>query len=79
MKPDDMPAEAFFAKTHDADRHIFELVQRHHGSISAEHGIGLLKKPWLHYTRSATEIDLMKRMKALFDPQGLLNPGKVLP
>jgi len=79
MKPDDMPKEVFLDKTHDADQHIFELVQRHGGSISAEHGIGLLKKPWLHYTRSKTQIDLMKRMKEVFDPKGILNPGKVLP
>ncbi len=79
MKPDDMPKDVFLDKTHEADRHIFELVQGHGGSISAEHGIGLLKKPWLHYTRSEAQIALMKRMKSMFDPKGILNPGKVLP
>ncbi|MEM9694627.1 MAG: FAD-binding oxidoreductase [Myxococcota bacterium] len=79
MKPDNMPADAFLERTHAADRHIFELVRAHGGSISAEHGIGLLKKPWLHYTRSSGEIALMRRMKAMFDPKNTLNPGKVLP
>ncbi len=78
MKPDAMPKAEFLAKTHDADRHLFELVQKHGGSISAEHGIGLLKKPWLGMTRSAAEIRLMHETKRVFDPKGILNPGKVL-
>ncbi|CAN5845632.1 FAD-binding oxidoreductase [soil metagenome] len=47
MKPDQLDRAEFFAKTKEADRELFALVQRHHGSISAEHGIGLLKKPYL--------------------------------
>ena len=78
MKPDDMDAGEFNSRTHEADRALFELVQRHHGSISAEHGIGLLKRDFLGFRRSADEIALMARMKAVLDPHGLLNPGKVL-
>jgi FAD/FMN-containing dehydrogenase len=47
------------------------------GSASAEHGIGLLKAPWLATTRSGPEIDMMKGIKTLFDPAGILNPGKL--
>ena len=47
------------------------------GSASAEHGIGLLKAPWLSTTRSGPEIDMMKGIKTLFDPAGILNPGKL--
>jgi FAD/FMN-containing dehydrogenase len=77
MKPDDMPKEAFLAKTKEADHDMFELVRRHGGSISAEHGIGLLKKPYLGYTRSPQEIAIFRAMKQVFDPKGILNPGKV--
>jgi FAD/FMN-containing dehydrogenase len=78
MKPDDLDKDAFIAKTHEVDRHLFELVERHHGSISAEHGIGLLKKEWLGYTRSPEEVALMRALKRVLDPKGILNPGKVL-
>ncbi len=78
MKPDAMSKEGFLARVHDADRAIFELVRAHGGSISAEHGIGLLKREWLGYTRSDAEIALMRALKRVFDPKGILNPGKVL-
>ena len=48
------------------------------GSVSAEHGIGLEKKPYLHLSRSAAEIALMRTLKQALDPLQLLNPGKVL-
>ncbi len=48
------------------------------GAISAEHGIGLEKKAWLHVSRSAEEIALMRLLKASLDPRGILNPGKVI-
>ncbi len=78
MKPDDLDKDAFLANTHEVDRALFELVQRHHGSVSAEHGIGLLKKEWLGFSRSAEEIALMRGLKQVLDPKGILNPGKVL-
>ena len=79
MKPEDMDKAAFLEKTHDVDRIIFELVHAFDGSISAEHGIGLLKKGAIGYTRSDDELRLMRAMKAALDPDGLLNPGKILP
>ena len=78
MKPDAMERADFFAKTKEADRDLFALVQRHHGSISAEHGIGLLKKPFLSYSRSEAEMAVMRQVKRALDPHGTLNPGKVL-
>jgi FAD/FMN-containing dehydrogenase len=78
MKPEAMERDEFFAKTKEADRDLFALVQRHHGSISAEHGIGLLKKPYLSYSRSEPELAVMRQVKQALDPYGTLNPGKVL-
>jgi FAD/FMN-containing dehydrogenase len=78
MKPDALGKDEFLAKTHEVDRDMFALVKKHLGSVSAEHGIGLLKREWLGHTRSPLEIDLMRQMKAMLDPKGLLNPGKVL-
>ncbi|HEX7603729.1 MAG TPA: FAD-binding oxidoreductase [Polyangiaceae bacterium] len=78
MKPDELDKAAFLAETHAADLAMFELVKKHHGSISAEHGIGLLKKEFLSFSRSHEEIALMRAMKGVLDPKGTLNPGKVL-
>jgi hypothetical protein len=50
----------------------------HRGSVSAEHGIGAMKTHALHYSKSAISIDWMKKIKQLFDPRGIMNPGKVL-
>ncbi len=57
---------------------VYETVRRFGGTVSAEHGIGLTKKPYLPYVRDEAELELMRRIKAALDPQGLLNPGKVL-
>jgi FAD/FMN-containing dehydrogenase len=78
MKPHAMDKPSFLAKTKEADHDLFALVKKHAGSISAEHGIGLLKKPYLGYSRAPAEIALMKAIKRTMDPKGILNPGKVL-
>jgi FAD/FMN-containing dehydrogenase len=78
MKPDAMSKTDFLAHVHDADRALFELVRAHAGSISAEHGVGLLKKEWLGYTRSPAELELLRALKRTLDPNGILNPGKIL-
>jgi FAD/FMN-containing dehydrogenase len=77
MKPDDMEKDVFLARAKEADRDLFDLVKKHAGSISAEHGVGLLKKAWLGWTRSEGEIALMKAVKAALDPGNVLNPGKI--
>lgn len=78
MKPEAMEKAEFLAKTHAVDKDLMDLVRAHQGSVSAEHGIGLLKRDWLGHSRSPVEIELMRQMKAMLDPKGLLNPGKVL-
>ncbi|NDD91077.1 FAD-binding oxidoreductase [bacterium] len=77
LKPEGLSKEDFTARCKQADIALFELVQKYGGSVSAEHGIGLLKKDALHYSKSADEIQIMKAMKTILDPQGLLNPGKI--
>lgn len=59
--------------------HIYQLVSSQGGSISAEHGIGLMKANYLSFAKTPDEIFLMKAVKNLFDPNGILNPYKVLP
>jgi FAD/FMN-containing dehydrogenase len=66
------------ARDRDAvDEMVYHPLQALHGSVSAEHGIGLEKKAYLKYTRSEPEIDLMRRTKRMMDPQNILNPGKL--
>ena len=57
---------------------LYAVVARYGGSVSAEHGIGLLKRPWLARSRSAAELALMATIKRAVDPRNILNPGKVL-
>ncbi len=78
MKPEQLNKAEFLSKTHEVDAHLFELVRAHSGSVSAEHGIGLLKREWLGHSRSPAEIALMRHFKKVLDPEGLLNPGKVI-
>jgi FAD/FMN-containing dehydrogenase len=61
----------------EIERTIYEVVARRRGSISAEHGIGSLKMPFLPLSRSAEEIALMRVIKNALDPRGILNPGKI--
>ena len=60
------------------EKHVYESLLPYKGAISAEHGIGLEKKPYLSISRSAEEIELMKSLKRSLDPKNILNPGKVI-
>ena len=77
LKPDALPMPEFQQRCGQVSTRIFELVEQYGGSVSAEHGVGLLKKDYLHYSRSALEIDIMRQIKRAFDPQGIMNPGKI--
>lgn len=63
---------------HQVEEIVFLPLQKIGGSITAEHGIGLEKKPWLHLSRTPEEIALMRTLKHALDPKGILNPGKVV-
>ncbi|GAB3376743.1 FAD-binding oxidoreductase [Spongiibacter taiwanensis] len=77
LKPDEMDKDEFFEKCAKVSTGVFEIVQRYGGSVSAEHGVGLLKKNYLEYSRSPVEVALMKQVKQVFDPNGVMNPGKI--
>jgi FAD/FMN-containing dehydrogenase len=69
------------ARTHHAEtiqRHVYESLKPYGGAISAEHGIGTEKMPWLPVSRSENEIELMRTLKRSLDPRNILNPGKVI-
>jgi FAD/FMN-containing dehydrogenase len=67
------------ATLHAIDAITYGVVKQFEGSISAEHGIGLLKREFLDHSRSPEELALMRAIKKTLDPHGILNPGKVLP
>jgi len=69
--------KAFLDACERANDPLFALVQSKRGSIAAEHGIGLLKKTYLTYSRHPREIEAMRAVKRAFDPKNLLNPGKI--
>jgi FAD/FMN-containing dehydrogenase len=77
-KPDEMDRAAFLAHTDAVNAVVYELVAKHRGSISAEHGIGFMKRELLPGVKSAVELELMRTLKRTLDPKGILNPGKVL-
>jgi FAD/FMN-containing dehydrogenase len=78
-KPAGADNPAFIARTPEVNRIVHDLVSDLGGSISAEHGLGQLKRNEIARYKSPVEIDLMRSVKHAFDPMGLMNPGKVLP
>ena len=78
LRPNDLSIESFYEKCHVISEKLFRLIQLRRGSISAEHGVGLLKRDFLQYSRSEAEIDMMRQLKSTFDPHGIMNPGKLL-
>ena len=77
--PQGMTTAEFEAQSGEISDLTYALTEEMGGSISAEHGLGLLKQPWLHRVRSADEIVAMRGIKRVFDPADILNPGKLLP
>ena len=77
LKPQALSKEEFFTRCETVNTQVFETVRKYNGSVSAEHGVGMTKKPYLEYTRSTAEIDYMRAVKRSFDPNNIMNPGKV--
>jgi FAD/FMN-containing dehydrogenase len=77
-QPEGADKAAFLARWDDVADAVHAIVLRYGGSISAEHGIGRMKAHALERVKSPTELVLMRRVKAAFDPRGILNPGKML-
>ena len=59
--------------------YVYEWTAKHSGSISSEHGLGLFKAPHIHYSKSPSMINMMRRIKNMIDPKGIMNPYKYLP
>jgi len=78
LKPDDLSIESFTERCAGVSQEIAAVVGEFNGSVSAEHGVGLLKKSYLHFSRSDVEVALMQQVKKVFDPNGIMNPGKVV-
>jgi FAD/FMN-containing dehydrogenase len=78
LKPENMPVEEFEKACGQVNPEIFALTRDFRGSVSAEHGIGLLKKNYLGYSRSEADIERMRAIKKVFDPHNIMNPGKLL-
>ncbi|TYL92371.1 FAD-binding oxidoreductase [Bradyrhizobium rifense] len=66
------------AEKHRINTIVYDGVRNHRGSISAEHGIGLLKREYLSYSRNPEELNLMRRLKKTLDPHGILNPERII-
>jgi D-lactate dehydrogenase (cytochrome) len=77
-QPDGADKEAFLKRWGEVNEVVFAVVKKYGGSISAEHGIGLLKRDLLPSVKDPVALDLMRGIKHLLDPKGILNPGKVL-
>ena len=77
--PAGMDADAFAARAGDLHRAVYDVAADYGGSFAAEHGVGTVKLAEMERYRSTVEVDLMRQIKTLLDPDGLFNPGKVLP
>lgn len=77
MQPDSMSKTEFLTQVKGTDPLLFTLINKYQGSISAEHGIGLLKRDFIGYSRTEAEINIFRGIKRVLDPKGLLNPGKI--
>jgi FAD/FMN-containing dehydrogenase len=78
LRPDSWDVVDFKRECEKVSQQVMDVVAQFDGSVSAEHGVGLLKRDQLGFTRSTEEIEMMRAIKHAFDPQGIMNPGKVL-
>jgi FAD/FMN-containing dehydrogenase len=78
LKPASLAVAEFKAQCEQVSEEVLGIVADFDGSVSAEHGVGLLKREQLHYSRSREELALMQGLKKVFDPAGIMNPGKLL-
>jgi FAD/FMN-containing dehydrogenase len=76
--PAEVAPEAFLKQTESVNRIVHDSVSRFRGSISAEHGLGQSKRDEIRRYKSSLELELMRRIKGVVDPHGIMNPGKVL-
>ncbi len=79
LKPSSMNSADFQIACNIVTTKIADVVKEFSGSISAEHGVGLLKRDYIHYSKSSEELAYMQSIKKIFDPNGIMNPGKLLP
>lgn len=78
LKPGSVTREDFLEKCKKVSDWVYGAVQKYKGSISAEHGLGNIKRPFLSYTRDETEQAYLRAIRQVFDPNGIMNPGKVI-
>ena len=78
-QPPGADPEEFLSRTHAIEGAVYGLVRQFHGSISAEHGIGQLKRDELARHKDPVDLEVMRAIKRALDPNGIMNPGKVLP
>lgn len=79
LRPESLSVDDFYQRCHAISPRLFAEVARREGSISAEHGVGLLKRDFLGYSRSPEEVAIMRALKSVLDPKQIMNPGKLLP
>lgn len=79
LQPEGADKDTFLSNWEEVSRTVHDIVHELNGSISAEHGIGRMKKNDLPRYKSSVELDMMRKVKAALDPQNIMNPGKLLP
>jgi len=77
-QPEGADKEKFLARWDEVNAVVFAVVKKLGGSISAEHGVGVMKRDILHLYKDPVALELMRGLKRMLDPNGILNPGKVL-
>jgi D-lactate dehydrogenase (cytochrome) len=77
-QPVGMDKNAFLSRWYEVNHVVHEVVKKLNGSISAEHGIGVIKRDLLPQVKDPVALDLMRTFKATLDPNNILNPGKVV-